>query len=264
MRPTGATFSASTSSSKLINHDSTLYKETYGIISISIPENAAIGDYEFYVEATDNNEGGELIGRTPSMHFYVYEDATPTATPTPTPTLTPIPPTPTPAPATPTPSIIPPNENVTSEVKPLKLIYYVDVDKPKRELIIDVTLENIGNEAIRDVYVQMETSEVLQRVSVLNAIEKTEGLYIGDLNPQDSHTITQRFKLTGKVEGDLRIPVTVKASGSAVETILVIIIVISEALLKLLQYGIIPMLGVGATVATFGIAYLLVRQRRKL
>jgi hypothetical protein len=75
-RPTGATFTASTSSSKLINHDSTLYKETYGIISFSIGKNDKIGDYRFRVEATDRNKGGELIGRTPYMHIYVYEDAT--------------------------------------------------------------------------------------------------------------------------------------------------------------------------------------------
>ena len=75
-RPTGATFSASTSSSKMINHDSTLYKETYGVISFSVPEDVAIGDYRFRVEATDSNKGGERIGRTPFMHFYVYENAT--------------------------------------------------------------------------------------------------------------------------------------------------------------------------------------------
>ncbi len=75
-RPTGATFTASTSSSKLINYDSTHYKETYGIISFSIGKNDKIGDYRFRVEATDSNKGGELIGRTPYMHFYVYEDAT--------------------------------------------------------------------------------------------------------------------------------------------------------------------------------------------
>ena len=75
-RPTGATFTASTSSSKLINYDKTLYKETYGIISFSLPKDVAIGDYRFRVEATDSNKGGELIGRTPYMHFYVYEDAT--------------------------------------------------------------------------------------------------------------------------------------------------------------------------------------------
>ena len=75
-RPTGATFSASTSSSKIINHDSTLYKETYGVISFSIGKDAKIGDYRFRVEATDSNKGGERIGRTPFMHFYVYENAT--------------------------------------------------------------------------------------------------------------------------------------------------------------------------------------------
>ena len=72
-RPTGATFTASTSSSKLTNYDKTLYKETYGIISFSIGENDTIGDYRFRVEATDSNKGGELIGRTPYMHFYVDE-----------------------------------------------------------------------------------------------------------------------------------------------------------------------------------------------
>ena len=75
-RPTGATFTASTSSSKLINHDKTLYKETYGIISFSIGKDVAIGDYRFRVEATDSNRKGERIGRTPFMHFYVYENAT--------------------------------------------------------------------------------------------------------------------------------------------------------------------------------------------
>jgi hypothetical protein len=75
-RPTSATFTASTSSSKMINHDKTLYKETYGIISFSIGKDAKIGDYRFWVEATDSNKGGERIGRTPYMHFYVYEDAT--------------------------------------------------------------------------------------------------------------------------------------------------------------------------------------------
>ncbi|MEA1957179.1 MAG: hypothetical protein U9N01_02355 [Euryarchaeota archaeon] len=75
-RPTGATFSASTSSSKMINHDSTLYKETYGVISFSVSEDVAIGDYRFRIEATDSNKGGERIGRTPFMHFYVYENAT--------------------------------------------------------------------------------------------------------------------------------------------------------------------------------------------
>ena len=75
-RPTGATFTASTSSSKLINHDSTLYKETYGIISFSVGKDVAIGDYRFRVEATDSNKGNELIGRTPYMHFYVDENAT--------------------------------------------------------------------------------------------------------------------------------------------------------------------------------------------
>ncbi|MBK5190577.1 MAG: hypothetical protein JJE19_03665 [Methanosarcinales archaeon] len=76
-RPTGEPFTASASSpSKPINQDSTQYKETYGIISFSIGKNDKIGDYRFRVEATDSNKGGELIGRTPYMHFYVYEDAT--------------------------------------------------------------------------------------------------------------------------------------------------------------------------------------------
>jgi uncharacterized protein YfaS (alpha-2-macroglobulin family) len=75
-RPTGATFTASTSSSKLTNHDSTLYKETYGVITYHIGPNDKIGDYRLRVEATDNNKGNELIGRTPYMHFYVYEGAT--------------------------------------------------------------------------------------------------------------------------------------------------------------------------------------------
>jgi hypothetical protein len=75
-RPTGGTFTASTSSSKLINHDSTLYKETYGVISFSVGKDVATGDYRFRVEARDRNKGNELIGRTPYMHFYVYEDAT--------------------------------------------------------------------------------------------------------------------------------------------------------------------------------------------
>ncbi|MEA2075360.1 MAG: CARDB domain-containing protein [Euryarchaeota archaeon] len=75
-RPTGATFTASTSSSKLTNHDSMLYKETSGVIKFPIRKNDKIGDYRFRVEATDSNKGGELIGRTPYMHFYVYEDAT--------------------------------------------------------------------------------------------------------------------------------------------------------------------------------------------
>ena len=77
-RPTGPdeTFTASTSSSKLINHDSTQYKETYGIISFSLPKDVAIGDYRFRVEAIDLNNYNHLIGRTPYMHFYVYEDAT--------------------------------------------------------------------------------------------------------------------------------------------------------------------------------------------
>ncbi len=75
-RPTGATFTASTSSSKLINHDSTLYKETYGIISFSLPKDVAIGDYRFRVEAIDINNEKNIIGRTPYMHFYVQENAT--------------------------------------------------------------------------------------------------------------------------------------------------------------------------------------------
>ncbi len=75
-RPTGATFTASTSSSKMINHDKTLYKETYGIISFSIGKDIKIGDYRFRVEATDSNKKGERIGRTPYMHFYVHENAT--------------------------------------------------------------------------------------------------------------------------------------------------------------------------------------------
>jgi hypothetical protein len=60
----------------MINHDKTLYKETYGIISFSIGKDIKIGDYRFRVEATDSNKKGERIGRTPYMHFYVYEDAT--------------------------------------------------------------------------------------------------------------------------------------------------------------------------------------------
>jgi hypothetical protein len=148
----------------------------------------------------------------------------------------PTPPTTPPA----TPEVIPPNETIISKIKPLGLIYYADVDKATRELVIDITLENIGEEEIKDVYVQMESPSALRRVSFSGAIEKPEGLYIGTLNVHDSHTVTQRYKLTGDVEGDLRIPVTVKASGSGLETILVLIIVISEALLKLLSYGIIP------------------------
>jgi hypothetical protein len=77
-RPTGATetFTASTSSSKLINHDSTPSKETYGIISFSLPKDVAIGDYRFRVEAIDINNEKNIIGRTSYMHFYVYENAT--------------------------------------------------------------------------------------------------------------------------------------------------------------------------------------------
>ena len=74
--PTGETFTASASSSKLINHDSTLYKETYGVIKYKIGENYKRGDYRFRVEATDSNKKGERIGRTPYMHFYVHDNAT--------------------------------------------------------------------------------------------------------------------------------------------------------------------------------------------
>ena len=75
-RPTGAEFTASASSSKLTNHDRTVYKKTYGIISFSLPNNAAEGKYRFRIEATDSNKKGELIGRTPYMYFYVHEGAT--------------------------------------------------------------------------------------------------------------------------------------------------------------------------------------------
>ena len=162
---------------------------------------------------------------------------------------------------TPTPVPVSPGKEVVSEIKPLKVVYYVDVDKQTRELIINITIENVGKDTLKDVYVQMETPNVLQRTLVLNAVEKPNGLYIGDLSPQESKTLTQRFKVTGKVEGDLRIPVTIKASaGSDLQTILVIIIVISEALLKLLQYGVIP--GFEVTVAIAALAFALRKIKR--
>jgi len=74
--PTGESFNPSHTSSKLINHDSMLYKETYGVITYRIGPNYKIGDYRFRVEATDRNKKNELIGRTPYMHFYVDENAT--------------------------------------------------------------------------------------------------------------------------------------------------------------------------------------------
>jgi len=181
---------------------------------------------------------------------------TPTSTPTPTPSPTP---TPTVTP-TPTPIPIPPGEGVVSTVKPLKVIYYVDVDKASKELVIDITLDNIGSEVIKDVHIQMETPEVLQRTLVLNATENPNGLYIGNLQPEASKTVTQRFKLTGKVEGDLEMPVVIKATGSDLQTILVITIVISEALLKLLQAGIIP--GFEAVFAILGLLTIAYWRRR--
>ena len=175
-------------------------------------------------------------------------------TPSPTPPDSEIAPSPTPIP-------VPPGNEVISEVKPLKVVYYVDVDKQTRELVINLTLENIGESEIRDVYVQMETPRVLQRTLVLNAIEKPEGLYVGDLSPQESTTLTQRFRLTGEVEGDLEIPVTIKAAGSDLQTILVIVIVVSKTLLELLQYGVIPGFELATALAAGALALAL---RRKL
>ena len=66
----------------------------------------------------------------------------------------------------------------------------------QKELIINITLENVGKGTIEDVFVQMETPNVLQRTLVLNAVQEPSGLYIGDLHPMESKTLTQRFELT--------------------------------------------------------------------
>jgi hypothetical protein len=76
-RPTGASFSGSANSPRdPVNHDKTVYKMTYGIMSFSIPNNAAEGRYNFKIEAFDNNQDGMRIGQIAGMTFYVYNDAT--------------------------------------------------------------------------------------------------------------------------------------------------------------------------------------------
>jgi uncharacterized protein YfaS (alpha-2-macroglobulin family) len=76
-RPTGASFSGSGSSrDDPLNHDRTLYKNVYGIISFSIPKNAVEGRYKFKIEAFDNNKDRMRIGQVAGMTFYVNNDAT--------------------------------------------------------------------------------------------------------------------------------------------------------------------------------------------
>jgi len=220
-----------------------------------VPSIPGVGGYTVLWADVEGAEPGALPGVSIDT-CYVIPPETPSVTPIPTPT----PETPSVMPTpTITPVPVPPEREVVSKVKPLKVVYYVDVDEQTKELIINITLENVGKDKIEDVYVQMETPKVLQRTLVLNAVEEPNGLYIGDLSARESKTLTQRFKLTGKVEGDLRIPVTIKASGSDLQTILIIVIVISEALLKLLQYGVIPGFEIVAAIAAGATALVLRR-----
>jgi len=65
-------FKENITSTELVNHDLTHFKETYAIFSI---RPCCVGLYSFKIEAFDNNMGGRRVGVAPFLHFYVSKDA---------------------------------------------------------------------------------------------------------------------------------------------------------------------------------------------
>jgi hypothetical protein len=171
-------------------------------------------------------------------------------TPTPTVTLTPtVTPTPTP--------IGKPKLRITHELS-----------AKTGEILLTTYIENIGEGEAKDVKLtmgmpsQIKTENLVGISTVGNTL-----VWTGELKSGEKHVIKQ--SIIPLNNEDIEIPLTVSyidpTTGEFItwETIIKV-----AAWLCCLLCGDkcceVPMLGVGATVATFGIVYLLVRQRRKL
>ena len=191
-------------------------------------------------------------------------DICPTVTPSPAPTVTPTSiPSPTPT-ITPRPTVTP---TPTPIGKP-KLRITHELSAKTGEILLTTYIENIGEGEAKDVKLtmgmpsQIKTENLVGISTVGNTL-----VWTGELKSSEKHVIKQ--SIIPLNNEDIEIPLTVSYIDPTTGELITweTIIKVAAWLCCLLcddKCCEVPMLGIGATFAAFGIVYLLVRQRRKL
>ena len=207
---------------------------------------------------------------SPTPTVTLTPTSTPTSSPIPTPTVTSTPtPTPSPSPTpiiTPTPTVTP---SPTPTGKP-KLRITHELSAKTGEILLTTCIENIGEGEAKDVKLTMGVPSQIKAENLvgISAVGNTL-VWAGELKPGEKHIIKQSI-IPLKNE-DIEIPLTVSYIDPTTHELIT-----WDTIIKIIA-GICclfcddkccevmaPTLGIGATVAAFGIVYLLVRQRRKL
>jgi len=189
---------------------------------------------------------------TPKIMPTVTSTLIPISSPSPTPTITP---TPT---VTPTP---------TPTGKP-KLRITHELSAKTGEILLTTCIENIGEGEAKDVKLTMGVPSQIKAENLvgISAVGNTL-VWTGELKQGEKHIIKQSI-IPLKNE-DIEIPLAVSYIDPTTHELVAwdtIIKIIAEICCLFCDDKCceMPTLGIGATVAAFGIVYLLVRQRRKL
>lgn len=91
----------------------------------------------------------------------------------------------------------------------VRVTYTISVDKNKKELLLVLFIENIGNTIAKNVKVNLHLPHELKISSLEGGIKVSNSTivnWIGDLSPKQGHPIKFSFKYSGKAAEDLKLP----------------------------------------------------------
>ena len=180
------------------------------------------------------------------------------STPTPTVTLTP---TPSPMPTiTPTPTVSPSPTPIPLKKPQLEAIYELHPGKTKGEIEIKIYIRNVGDVNASNVKFEIDNPRFLNPIAVAGCQKLGDTIVVSATKLEPHEELVGSYSVTVPTDRDTEIRgrLSYTDESGLEEIVCIIIIKILEAL-----FAKIPMLGIGATFAALGIAYLFI-QRRKL
>ena len=93
----------------------------------------------------------------------------------------------------------------------IMVTYTISVDKNKKELLLILFAENVGDAVAKNVRINLNLPRELKLSSLEGGAEFSNSTainWIGNLSPKQGHSIKLSFKYSGKANEDLKLPLT--------------------------------------------------------